>query len=870
MAFNTGMRALWLAGAILLPDVVPASPAHAQVQAVADYDLPAQDLGETLRSIARVSGQEILFVSETVRGRTAPAVKGRLTADEAVRAALAGTSLTADHRSGALLVRKAPEQKAPEQVPQAPARSGDGAITVTGTRIRGAGSASPVIVATRQSLERAGVSDLADFTRILPQNYTGGQNRGIAGGGEQGGQQNLNDSAALNLRGLGPDATLTLLNGHRLSYDALDQGVDISAIPLSAIERIEVVADGASALYGSDAVAGVANIILRRDFDGLETMARIGGATSGGDFQKQYNAVGGRRWNSGGFMLALDHSHATEISAGQRDYTRSVDPSLFLTDRIRQTSGVLAGHQQIAPGLSLEMDGTAMNRASLWQNPFFPDADVRVSGIVSHNHVRSWSLAPTLRADLGGWQASLGGTAAGSRTFLEADTYFNATPTNNHLLYADGLRGIEANAEGPLFALPGGAARLAVGGGLREISLHVRQQVDRGGQSITTTDFTERRNVRFAYGELSLPFVGPDLGVPLVDRLTLSAALRYEHWNAIASVTTPKLGLVYEPAAGVLLRATWGKSFKIPTLLQVNEVPQGQLLPGFIFAPPPQPAGSPVLLRNGSASNLRPERATTWSATVELAPHVLPGLDLRATYFHVDYRDRIASPLTSVLTALYNPLYSDLIVYNPSAAEVEAVIAGLPGGLVNQTGAPFDPSAVGAIIDSSIRNTERQRIRGIDLGADYRLDLGRHGKLLLTGAASYLESSQQLASGQPVIPLAGTIFNPPHWRARGGAVWNVGRAGFSAFVNYLGPRTDSRFVTARTIGAFVTLDLNATLRTGATAGPLRNIEVRLSALNLLNQEPHFIRNAAPEAAPYDSTNESPVGRFLGVSVRKSW
>jgi outer membrane receptor protein involved in Fe transport len=849
---------------MMIPNVVPAAPANAQVQAVADYDLPAQDLAETLRAIARLSGKEILFASDSVSGRTAPPVKGRLTAQEAVRAALAGTGLVAEVRSGALLVKgrggEAPKASAPRD---------NKAITVTGTRIRGAGSTSPVIVATRRSLEQVGVSDLADFTRILPQNYTGGQNRGIAGGGEQGNQQNLNDSAALNLRGLGPDATLTLLNGHRLSYDALDQGVDISAIPLSAIERIEVVADGASALYGSDAVAGVANIILRRDFDGLETMARVGGATSGGDFQQQYVAVGGRRWNSGGFMLALDHSRASEITAGQRDYTRSVDPSLFLTDRIRQTSGVLAAHQQIAPGLSLEVDGTAMRRLSLSQNPFFPTADVHVSGIVSSNHVRSWSLTPALRADLAGWQASLSATAAGSRTFLDADNYFNGTPTNNDLLYADGLRGFEASAEGPLFALPGGEARLALGAGFREISLHVNQAVNRGGQITTTTNFTEKRNVRFAYGELSLPLIADDQEIPLVRRLALSAALRHEHWNSIASVTTPKLGLAYEPAAGVSIRATWGRSFKIPTLLQVNQVPQGQLLPGFIFAPPPQPPGSPVLLRNGSASDLRPEHATTWSATLELTPRLLPELDLRGTYFHVDYRDRIAAPLTSVLTALYNPLYSDLIVYNPSAAEVEAVIAGLPGGLVNQTGAPFDPSAVGAIIDSRIRNTERQRIQGVDLAADYRLDLGRHGRLLLTGAASYLESSQRLAPGQPVVQLAGTIFNPPHWRARGGAVWDVGRASFSAFVNYLGPSTDNRFATPETIAAFVTLDLNATLRTGA-GGPLRNIEVRLSALNLLDQEPHFIRNAAPEAAPYDSTNESPVGRFLGVSVRKSW
>ena len=865
MTFNTGMRALLLASAIAVPVFVPISPVNAQAQAATDYDLPAQDLSETLRTIARTSGQEIIFADETVQGRKAPPIKGRLTVDEAVRAALAGNSLIAEHRSGALLIRKRSEES-----PRSSTDAHDSAITVTGTRIRGAGSASPVIVTTRRSLEQAGVSDLADFTRILPQNYTGGQNRGIAGGGEQGGQQNLNDSAALNLRGLGPDATLTLLNGHRLSYDALDQGVDISAIPLSAIDRIEVVADGASALYGSDAVAGVANIILRRDFDGLETTARIGGATSGGDFQQEYSLVGGRRWQSGGFMVALDHSSATAITAGQRDYTRSVDPSLFLTDRIRQTSGVLAAHQQIAPGLSLDLDGTAMNRTSLWQNPFFPTEDVRVSGIVSRNHVRSWAVTPTLRADLGSWQAALSATAARSRTFLDANLYFDTAATNNHLLYADGLKGIEATAEGPLFALPGGDARLAIGGGLREISLHVNEQVTRGGQTDTTVDFTEKRSVRFAYGELSLPFVRPELGVPLVERLTLSAALRYEHWNQIAAVTTPKLGLVYQPSADVSLRATWGKSFKIPTLLQVNEVPQGQLLPGFIFAPPPQPAGSPVLLLNGSASNLRPERATTWSGTIELTPRALPGLDLRATYFHVDYRDRIAAPLTSVLTVLYNPLYDDLIVYNPSAAEVDAAISTLPGGLVNQTGAPFDPSAVGAIINASIRNTERQRIHGVDLVADYHVDLGPGGKLLLTGAASYLESSQQLAANQPVIQLAGTIFNPPHWRARGGAVWESRRAGFSAFVNYLGRTTDNRFPTVETVGAFVTLDLNASLRTGTERGPFRNIEVRLSALNLLNQKPHFIRNASPEAAPYDSTNESPVGRFVGISLRKVW
>jgi len=397
------MRKYQSATAWALFALTSATAANAQPQGHFAFDLPAQTLSQALRDVAVRTGRNVIAPADLLGGQQAAPLSGTFTVEEAISRLLAGSGLRYRLVEGTLVVERSPfveEAVAPENAE--PAAS---TITVTGTRIRGAGSASPVTVTTRRELEQAGINDLADFTRILPQNYTGGQNRGIAGGGEQGGQQNLNDSAALNLRGLGPDATLTLLNGHRLSYDALDQGVDISAIPLGAIERIEVVADGASALYGSDAVAGVANVILRRDYEGLETTARIGGSTDGGNFQQEYSAVGGRRWSSGGFMVALDHSRATPIDAGQRDYTRTVDPSLFLTDRIKQTSGVLSAHQQIAPGLSLDLDGIAMNRRSLSQNPFFPATDVHVSGIVSHGHVRTWALTPTLRADLGAWQA---------------------------------------------------------------------------------------------------------------------------------------------------------------------------------------------------------------------------------------------------------------------------------------------------------------------------------------------------------------------------------------------------------------------------------------------------------------------------------
>jgi outer membrane receptor protein involved in Fe transport len=866
MQWKSVYRAALLATAgVLAGSGAVAQPATAQPQAAIDYDIPAQDLGETLRAIARLSGHDILFVSDVVKGRLAPPVKGRYKLEEAIRTALAGSGLVVEYRAGAALIQQPAASSDHES-----AAASNPVITVTGTRIRGAGSASPVTVTTRQQLEQAGIADLADFTRMLPQNYAGGQNRGIPGGGEQGGHQNLNNSATLNLRGLGPDATLTLLNGHRLSYDSIYQGIDISAIPLAAIERIEVVSDGASALYGSDAVAGVANIILRRDYEGVETTARIGAATEGGDVEQDYSLVGGHRWASGGFMVALDRNSATPIYAGQRDFTRTVDPSLTLTDRNRQISGVISAHQLLLPGLTLELDGNVMNRRSLLQNPFLPNADVHVTGLVSRPHVRSYELTPTLRADLGSWGAALSVTGSDSRSMLDAKNYSNGVPTHSHILLDDKLKGVEATAEGPLFALPGGSARLAVGGGARTISLHDRYVFFNSGQHRTTKNFTERRSVQFAYGELSLPIVGPDLGLPLIERLTLSGALRHEHWNQIASITTPKLGLIYQPVSDVTVRATWGKSFKIPTLLQVNQAGEGDLIPGFYFNPPPQPAGSTVLYLSGSAPNLQPERATTWSGTLELTPRIIPGLDVRATYFNIDYRGRIVSPFISVVSALYNPLYSDFIVYNPTADQVNAVLATLPGGLVNQTGAPFDPSSVGAIVDTRIRNSERQQIRGVDLNANYHHDLGSGEKLLLTAAASYLESNQQAAAGQPIFELAGTVFHPPHWHGRAGAVWDARRAELSAFVNYIGPRRDNRFATSEEIGSFVTLDLNAIVRSGVKHGPLGNVELMLSALNVLNQKPNFIRNSFTNAAPYDSTNESPVGRFLRVSIRKDW
>jgi outer membrane receptor protein involved in Fe transport len=838
-------------------------PASAQVSATR-FDLPAQDLSTTLRAIARQGGREILFADADVHGKRSPAVRGSFTIEQAVRLSLDGSDLTVEEQAGALVVRAHPRVHADD--------AAETDITVTGTRIRGATGPSPVIVVSRRGLEEQGVPDMASVSRIIPQNFTGGQNPGVAGGGDQGGYNNINNATTLNLRGLGSDATLTLINGHRLPYDAVNQGVDISTIPLVALDRIEVIADGASALYGSDAVGGVANLLLRRDYDGLQLSARVGGSTEGGNVQQQYSGVGGKRWAGGGFMAALDYSKATPIYAAERSYSRGLTPSQMLGTGSRQVSAVLTGHQDLASWISFELDAQLADRRSRKGNAFTATAPVTTYGQLSLPVTRSYAVTPSLHLRPGGgWEGTLQATDGESSTVSTAYRYLNGPPQIGRSAYDNHLTNVEASAEGPLVHLPGGDVRLAIGGGYRRFQLGINVRSTSGGVTRVTRDAVERRESLFGYGELSLPLVGPANRMPLLEALRLSAAVRYERYAGIDAVATPKLGLVYAPHRNITLKYSWGRSFKIPTLNQVNQAREVYLLSGSSFSPqpnPPLPAGSTVLLLSGGNPDLRAERATSSTLSAEFRP--IRGLRIEASWFDIDYRGRIASAISDFSTALTNPLARDFVVYAPGASVQQGLIAGAPLGLQNQTTQPYDPALVAAVVDTSLRNTARERDRGVDLAIDYSADLPGGSQLQVGASASYLDAKRQTIAGQPWERRAGVIFTPPHFRARGSATWRTQLVQLSASLNYAGSNLDNRYTQATDVGAFTSLDLGGAFRPAIDHGPLRGIELRVAVQNLLNEEPDPIRNAAASAIPFDSTNQSPIGRFVSVTVTKQW
>lgn len=844
------------------------TPAYAQSEARHNFNIPSQPLAAAIIEYSRQSDTVVTAPARLTRGKMAPAVRGSYTPREALTVLLGGTGLTVQTgASGGTVIVAA--STVPNVDGGDSLETDSSEIVVTGSHIRGAPSTSSVTTINRDEAQRSGQTDLGQVIRDLPQNFSGGQNPTITAGG-QGGFTNVSGSSALNLRGLGPDASLTLINGHRVAFDAISQGIDISAIPLAAIERLDVVADGASALYGSDAVAGVANVILRRSVDGIETSARFGAATDGGAATQQYSIVGGSSWRSGGFMLAADYQDSTQISARQRSYSSNVAPDTTLIPSQDQISLVMAGHQSITDSVGFEIDAHYMHRSTSRCLIGVVATSCLAEGSLVKSTADGWSVSPALRARLPfGWDVRLSGTYSKSDTNVVTHVFSAGTEIVRALPnYSNELKSIELGAEGALFALPGGEARLAVGLGFRSNNLAVDSRRIAAGVESTTEAVSENRKVGFAYGELFLPLISSGNAVPFVDKLHLIGALRYEDHHDIDRVATPKIGMVYSPIRGLEFKGNWGRSFKVPNLYQTAMLSNAQLLSASEFDPTPS-NDFPVLYLFGGNKDLKPERATTWSVSVALTPEAMEGFKAEVSYFNTRYYNRVGSPIVE-FTRLFDSVYNQYTRLDPTAAEVLDAVNGITGVFQNFTDGAFDPSSVSAIVQDYLQNISVQKLEGVDFSAAYTHDFQQYGRATINGSASYLNSTREVIPGLPLVEQAGIIFTPPHWRARINANWQKDNVDLSATVNYVGETDDNRFEPTVTVGSFTTVDTVATIRSNSGSGIFSNVEWQVGIQNLFNTKPHTIRANRAAQVLVDSVNHSLYGRTASVTLRKSW
>ena len=207
-------------------------------------------------------------------------------------------------------------------------------ITVIGTNIRGLDleGATPAVQVDRQDILESGQTNIIDVLRDLTITGGGAGTFSTSSAGALSSDTPVG-AAGVSLRGLGTSSTLTLINGKRASVSAFANGqesfIDVNAIPLSAIERVEVLPSGASALYGADAVAGVVNFVLRKDFVGQEISLSYGDSTAGTDEGRiNVNGVFGREIGGHNVMVVVDYFKRNALFDRDRDFSRdSVRPS---------------------------------------------------------------------------------------------------------------------------------------------------------------------------------------------------------------------------------------------------------------------------------------------------------------------------------------------------------------------------------------------------------------------------------------------------------------------------------------------------------------------------------------------------------------
>lgn len=438
--------------------------------------LPPQPLADALDAFARESGVQVIYSSDLAAGIASPGASAGLDVENTLRALLRGTDLTFERINdrAITLVRKpapAPRDATDAAAPRRP-RESSGARTRAGPGLMELGPARPpdaadprfetlqqvvitgshipglqpvgtrVIEITRADIERSGYSTVQDVIRSLPQSFSGGPGGGTHGHGEEE-IYNSSHAEGVNLRGLGAGSTLVLLDGRRLAPGAAGgRFVDVSTIPVSAIERIEIVPEGASAIYGADAVGGVINIILRHDYRGAETQLRFGTTTGNGPNEALAAQTLGSVWDSGSGLLTLEYWRRGDLPAADR--LQSLDSDLETLgggnfDTMLGNPGtILVGSETwaIPPG----QDGRSLTAAALVPGTVnLHDSNTGTDVLPRHER---WSVVGTLRQQLG------------ERTSLFADAMFASRSTMFLNPPAEQL--VEVPASNPFYVNPAG------------------------------------------------------------------------------------------------------------------------------------------------------------------------------------------------------------------------------------------------------------------------------------------------------------------------------------------------------------------------------------------------------------------------------
>jgi iron complex outermembrane recepter protein len=760
---------VFTAAAVIVAQTVAA--ATLDFSRVVQFDIPAQTLGSALLRFSEQAQLQVIVESRLAESVSAPPLKGAYTRGDALKVLLEGSGLTfrivgtaaiAIHavHSGAD-VRETGSTDTAVQGLNAGAGVGEyfrrsdrrsaarfeadefeplenlGEIIVVGTRsLNRSASETPVPIdqiPVARLLQGSGRLDVGQLLQFSAPSFNSNRQVGADGADHI-------DSATL--RGLGPDQTLVLVNGKRQHSVALvnvygsrargNTGTDLNTIPTLAIERIDVLRDGAAAQYGSDAIAGVINIGLKRS-KGLDVLASSGEYAEGDGRSSQLAANYGFGVGERGFVnltaeyLRRDPSNRNDDpcrpyreigDAAVENKTLYVNGAvgtgetgeIYLHGGAQERQGDASAYDRrgINPPCGLTTHIPARNSAQMYPNGFAP----RIG-----TDVEDHSLTVGGRTSLAGWSVDLNATHGRNQMDYIIGSTLNASLANADLIA--GGRGIS-----PSSFDAGGFSYTQ-----NTVGLDVTRYFADAIEGINVAFGVESRRETYAIragergswddydgpgggnaGSQGFPGFRPedvidksrhaagayvDVETQITNRFLLAAAARFEHYSDFGDAQIGKLASSYELNDGLLLRGSVSGGFRAPSLQQqyfsstITNFVQGVPI-DIVIAP----SGSPIALAAGVAS-LRQEKSRNASLGFAYSPASNISITLDA--YVVDVRDRI------VLIQGINT--SDLT--SPATASLRAVLEGMNVGR-----AQFLVNAVDT------------RTKGVDLTVNYTTDIG--------------------------------------------------------------------------------------------------------------------------------------------------
>lgn len=426
------------------------------------------------------------------------------------------------------------------------------------------------------------------------------------------------------------------------------------------------------------------------------------------------------------------------------------------------------------------------------------------------------------------------------------------------------LDSLSLTADGSLLRLPAGPVRMALGAQWRQEGLKTVGIA--GAASVTPVAAFSRdadRKVTGLFAEARIPLFSESFRRTGFERLELSAAIRRETYTGSLKSTVPKVGVLWSPLASVNLKATYGKSFRAPSLSQQTDAERSTpiTLPG---------ANTTLLtlLRYGGNANLKPERARSWTATAEYAPQSAPGVRLAATLFETRFSDRIGQPaVENIATILSAPDLAPFRTFiNPSSNPADlGLVESLLKNASSSVAALYPATAYRAIADARYVNSGSLEVRGVDVSGTWPLTVGGDPVVLTASASRLLHYRRQVTPVARPVELAGVVTYPAKLQARFSATWTHGPFNTTGTLRHTGAlavRPTGR-VESQTVA-----DLQVQYAAPARGGPWKGVILALSVQNAFDQDPPFYDSIA--GLGYDPTNYDPFGRVVALSLTKAW